>query len=178
RPTAGASRRPTRWSRLRKETRSRAAGPTAKAHSISRWTSRPSGTERLISTSQCLRAVCCVTFTRGCTFPTKTVRIAPIASCSGSMNRDGTRSSRALRATSCTSTSASRGRRRRCSSPSDHHGEELDMTDEKNRGMQVRREVLGDEYVDRAEASRTPLTDEFQDLITRYAWGEIWARPG
>jgi len=52
------------------------------------------------------------------------------------------------------------------------------MTDEKKRGMQVRREVLGDEYVDRAEASRTPLTDEFQDLITRYAWGEIWARPG
>ena len=52
------------------------------------------------------------------------------------------------------------------------------MTDEKNRGMQVRREVLGDEYVDRAEASRTPLTDEFQHLITRYAWGEIWARPG
>ena len=52
------------------------------------------------------------------------------------------------------------------------------MTDEKNRGMQVRREVLGDEYVDRAEASRTPLTDEFQDLITRYAWGEIWVRPG
>lgn len=52
------------------------------------------------------------------------------------------------------------------------------MTDEKNRGMQVRREVLGDTYVDRAEASRTPLTDEFQDLITRYAWGEIWTRPG
>ena len=52
------------------------------------------------------------------------------------------------------------------------------MTDEKKRGMQVRREVLGDEYVDRVEASRTPLTDEFQDLITRYAWGEIWARPG
>ena len=52
------------------------------------------------------------------------------------------------------------------------------MTDEKNRGMQMRREVLGDKYVDRAEASRTPLTDEFQDLITRYAWGEIWTRPG
>lgn len=52
------------------------------------------------------------------------------------------------------------------------------MTDEKKRGMQVRREVLGDEYVERAEASRTPLTDEFQDLITRYAWGEIWTRPG
>ena len=52
------------------------------------------------------------------------------------------------------------------------------MTDEKKRGMQVRREVLGDEYVDRAAASRTPFTDEFQDLITRYAWGEIWTRPG
>lgn len=52
------------------------------------------------------------------------------------------------------------------------------MTDRKKTGMQVRREVLGDEYVDRAEASRTPLTDEFQDLITRYAWGEIWTRPG
>jgi len=52
------------------------------------------------------------------------------------------------------------------------------MTDETNKGMRVRREVLGDEYVDRAEASRTSLTDEFQDLITRYAWGEIWARPG
>jgi 4-carboxymuconolactone decarboxylase len=52
------------------------------------------------------------------------------------------------------------------------------MTDEKNRGMQVRREVLGDKYVDRAEATSTSLTDEFQDLITRYAWGEIWTRPG
>ena len=52
------------------------------------------------------------------------------------------------------------------------------MTDEKARGMQVRREVLGSEYVDRSEASRTPLTEEFQDLITRYAWGEIWTRPG
>ena len=53
------------------------------------------------------------------------------------------------------------------------------MTDEQEKkGMQVRRAVLGDEYVDRAEASRTPLTDEFQDLITRYAWGEIWTRPG
>jgi 4-carboxymuconolactone decarboxylase len=52
------------------------------------------------------------------------------------------------------------------------------MTDKKQSGMQVRRAVLGDAYVDRAEASRTPLTDEFQDLITRYAWGEIWTRPG
>jgi 4-carboxymuconolactone decarboxylase len=52
------------------------------------------------------------------------------------------------------------------------------MTDERQSGMQVRRAVLGNAYVDRAETSRTPLTDEFQDLITRYAWGEIWTRPG
>ena len=44
--------------------------------------------------------------------------------------------------------------------------------------MRVRREVLGDAHVDRAEAARTPLTEEFQDLLTRYAWGEIWTRPG
>ena len=52
------------------------------------------------------------------------------------------------------------------------------MTDRKRSGMEVRREVLGDAYVDQAERGRTPLTDEFQDLITRYAWGEIWTRPG
>src|ERR1700693_1360769 len=52
------------------------------------------------------------------------------------------------------------------------------MTDEKRRGMEVRRAVLGDEHVDRIEASQTPLTEEFQDLLTRYAWGEIWTRPG
>lgn len=45
-------------------------------------------------------------------------------------------------------------------------------------GMRVRREVLGDEHVDRAVAGTTEFTAEFQDLITRYAWGEIWARPG
>ncbi|MGB6056349.1 MAG: 4-carboxymuconolactone decarboxylase [Burkholderiaceae bacterium] len=45
-------------------------------------------------------------------------------------------------------------------------------------GMAVRRAVLGDAHVDRAQAARTPLTGEFQDLITRYAWGEIWTRPG
>jgi 4-carboxymuconolactone decarboxylase len=45
-------------------------------------------------------------------------------------------------------------------------------------GMKVRREVLGDEHVDRAVESTTELTADFQDLITRYAWGEIWSRPG
>src|ERR1700720_3897952 len=45
-------------------------------------------------------------------------------------------------------------------------------------GMAVRREVLGDEHVDRAMAGATPFTAPFQDFITRYAWGEIWSRPG
>jgi 4-carboxymuconolactone decarboxylase len=46
------------------------------------------------------------------------------------------------------------------------------------RGLEVRREVLGDAHVDRAIEQTTPFTADFQDLITRYAWGEIWARPG
>ena len=45
-------------------------------------------------------------------------------------------------------------------------------------GMAVRREVLGDEHVDRATAGTTEVTEEFQDFITRYAWGGIWTRPG
>ncbi len=45
-------------------------------------------------------------------------------------------------------------------------------------GMRVRREVLGEEHVDRAAAAATDFTAPFQDLITRYAWGEIWSRPG
>ncbi len=45
-------------------------------------------------------------------------------------------------------------------------------------GMTVRRNVLGDGHVDRAIAATTQLTEEFQSLITRYAWGEIWSRPG
>jgi 4-carboxymuconolactone decarboxylase len=53
------------------------------------------------------------------------------------------------------------------------------MTDPAHdRGMKVRREVLGDEHVDAATARATDFTAEFQDLITRYAWGEIWTRPG
>jgi 3-oxoadipate enol-lactonase/4-carboxymuconolactone decarboxylase len=47
-----------------------------------------------------------------------------------------------------------------------------------DRGMEVRREVLGDEHVDRAVERTTDFTADFQDLITRYAWGEIWSRPG
>jgi 4-carboxymuconolactone decarboxylase len=45
-------------------------------------------------------------------------------------------------------------------------------------GMRVRREVLGDDHVDRAVAATTEFTEPFQDFITRYAWGEIWSRPG
>ncbi|MBX3484855.1 4-carboxymuconolactone decarboxylase [Phenylobacterium sp.] len=45
-------------------------------------------------------------------------------------------------------------------------------------GMANRRAVLGEAYVDAAAAAATPLTAEFQDLITRYAWGEVWSRPG
>jgi 4-carboxymuconolactone decarboxylase len=45
-------------------------------------------------------------------------------------------------------------------------------------GMSVRREVLGDEYVDRAIAQATDLTAPFQEFITRYAWGGVWSRPG
>ena len=44
--------------------------------------------------------------------------------------------------------------------------------------MEVRRGVLGDEHVDRAEAVKTPFTEPFQDFITRTAWGDVWARPG
>ncbi|MGH3107824.1 MAG: 4-carboxymuconolactone decarboxylase [Rubrobacter sp.] len=47
-----------------------------------------------------------------------------------------------------------------------------------DRGMKVRREVLGDEHVDRAIGRTTEFTADFQDFITRYAWGEVWARPG
>jgi 3-oxoadipate enol-lactonase/4-carboxymuconolactone decarboxylase len=46
------------------------------------------------------------------------------------------------------------------------------------RGLRIRREVLGDEHVDEALERTTEHTAAFQDLITRYAWGEIWARPG
>jgi 4-carboxymuconolactone decarboxylase len=54
------------------------------------------------------------------------------------------------------------------------------MTDDERyeAGMQVRRAVLSDAHVDRSLANRTELTTEFQNFITRYAWGEIWTRDG
>ncbi|HEY0934615.1 MAG TPA: 4-carboxymuconolactone decarboxylase [Trebonia sp.] len=54
------------------------------------------------------------------------------------------------------------------------------MDDEQRteQGTRVRRAVLGDAHVDRAAANATPFTAPFQDLITRYAWGDIWSRPG
>ena len=54
----------------------------------------------------------------------------------------------------------------------------MDDAERVRRGMTVRREVLGDEHVDRAVAATTPFTEPFQDFITRYAWGDIWSRPG
>jgi 4-carboxymuconolactone decarboxylase len=54
----------------------------------------------------------------------------------------------------------------------------MDENQRRDAGMSIRRTVLGDAHVDRAVAATTPLTAEFQDLITRYAWGEIWTRPG
>ena len=52
------------------------------------------------------------------------------------------------------------------------------MSDERERGTEVRREVLGDDHVDNAIEGTTEFTKDFQDLITRYAWGEVWTRPG
>ena len=52
------------------------------------------------------------------------------------------------------------------------------MGDRYDEGMKVRREVLGDEHVDRSTERATDFTRDFQELITKYAWGEIWTRPG
>jgi 4-carboxymuconolactone decarboxylase len=54
----------------------------------------------------------------------------------------------------------------------------MDERERYHKGMDVRRAVLGDAHVDRAQAKLTAFNQELQDLITRYAWGEIWARPG
>jgi 4-carboxymuconolactone decarboxylase len=54
----------------------------------------------------------------------------------------------------------------------------MDERERYEKGMRVRRGVLGDEHVDRAEKTTNNLDLKFQELITRYAWGEIWTRPG
>ena len=46
-----------------------------------------------------------------------------------------------------------------------------------DKGMARRRQVLGAAWVDKANAGKTPFNEEFQDFITRYAWGEVWTRP-
>ena len=54
----------------------------------------------------------------------------------------------------------------------------MDDREQYEKGMLVRRAVLGDAHVERSLQNRNPFNEEFQDLITRYAWGEIWTRPG
>src|SRR6186713_2651316 len=54
----------------------------------------------------------------------------------------------------------------------------MDDKQRRDTGTAIRREVLGNAHVDHAVAQTTPLTSDFQDLLTRYAWGEIWSRPG
>jgi 4-carboxymuconolactone decarboxylase len=54
----------------------------------------------------------------------------------------------------------------------------MDDKERHEAGMRIRRGVLGDEHVNRAEAAKDDFDAVFQDLITRYAWGEIWTRPG
>lgn len=54
----------------------------------------------------------------------------------------------------------------------------MDDNERHHQGTRTRREVLGDEHVDRAVAGTTEFTAPFQDLITRYAWSDIWSRPG
>ena len=53
----------------------------------------------------------------------------------------------------------------------------MDERERHDRGMAQRRKVLGNEWVDRANAKKTPFNTEFQDFITRAAWGEVWTRP-
>ena len=54
----------------------------------------------------------------------------------------------------------------------------MDEQERHSKGMEVRRAVLGNAHVDRTQTKRNNFNGEFQDLLTRYAWGEIWTRPG
>src|SRR5712691_1500169 len=73
-----------------------------------------------------------------------------------------------------------RGRRgeARAHGPTQTREQHMDDSERAEQGMKVRRAVLGDAHVDRAVAGTTEFTAPFQDFITRYAWGEIWSRPG
>jgi 4-carboxymuconolactone decarboxylase len=53
----------------------------------------------------------------------------------------------------------------------------MDDRERHDRGMSRRRKILGNAWVDKANAGKTPFNEEFQDFITRYAWGELWTRP-
>ncbi|SEB46564.1 4-carboxymuconolactone decarboxylase [Rhodococcus jostii] len=66
-----------------------------------------------------------------------------------------------------------RAREGRCIDP-----RRVTLSDFQERAMQIRRDILGDEHVDRANSSITPFSRPFQEYITRVAWGEIWGRPG
>ena len=61
--------------------------------------------------------------------------------------------------------------------PPSLEGRSMDEKERHDRGMAQRRKVLGNDWVDRANAKKTPFNSEFQDFITRCAWGEIWTRP-
>jgi len=54
----------------------------------------------------------------------------------------------------------------------------MDERQRYEQGLKTRREVLGDAHVDKSLENRSEFNESFQDLITRYAWGEIWSRPG
>ncbi|MGB2714393.1 MAG: carboxymuconolactone decarboxylase family protein [Vicinamibacterales bacterium] len=54
----------------------------------------------------------------------------------------------------------------------------MDDTERRAAGLDARRRILGNAYVDRVQAQTTELTADFQDFLTRYVWGEIWTRPG
>ncbi len=54
----------------------------------------------------------------------------------------------------------------------------MDDAQRREQGMRIRRAVLGDQHVDRANAAITDFTQDFQDFITRAAWGDVWSRPG
>src|SRR5678816_2306485 len=94
-----------------------------------------------------------------------------------SAGRRWSRSARGRRRRRCSGISSFRARTKPCFSTSDS-GAAMDERERYDRGLSVRRAVLGDAHVDRTLAKKDSFNEEFQELITRYAWGEIWTRPG